>query len=176
MPTVIHTPSGPSRRLAGTWNVDAGDSHARFTARTLAGLVKVPGRFRTLAGTMSLDERGTSGRLVIDAASVDTGNRLRDRHLRSSDFLAAAAHPELRYEVDSLTHDGERLSIGGDLVIAGARTRLPLTAELRHHDDGVIELACRTQVDRCALGVSGARGIVPRTVDLDIALRLRRAG
>jgi polyisoprenoid-binding protein YceI len=176
MPTVIHALSGPPRSLAGTWHVDAGESHARFTARTLAGLVKVPGQFRILAGTISLEERGTSGTLVIDAASVDTGNRLRDRHLRSSDFFAAEAHPELRYEVDSLAHDGERLSIDGELVIAGGRTRLPLTTELRHHDDGVIELACRTQVDRCALGVSGARGMVPRGVDLDIALRLRRAG
>jgi polyisoprenoid-binding protein YceI len=172
----IRTPSDPPQSLAGTWRVEAGDSHARFTARTLAGLVKVQGRFRTLTGTMSLDEQGTSGTLVIDAASIDTGNRRRDRHLRSSDFFAAEKHPELRYEVDSLAHDGEHVSIDGELVIAGARTRLPLAAELRQHDNQVVELACSTRVDRFAVGVRGARGVVPRTVDLDVALRLRRAG
>jgi polyisoprenoid-binding protein YceI len=176
MAITIRTPSDPPQRLAGTWRVDAGDSHARFTARTLAGLVKVPGRFRTLTGTMTLDEQGPSGTLVIDAASIDTGNRLRDRHLRSSDFFATEEHPEVRYELDSLAVAGEHLSIDGELVIAGARTRLPVTAELRHHDDGSIGLACRTQVDRVVVGVSGASGVVPRTVDLDVALRLRRAG
>jgi polyisoprenoid-binding protein YceI len=125
---------------------------------------------------MSLDEQGPSGTLVVDATSIDTGNRLRDRHLRSSDFFATEEHPEVRYEVDSLALDGEHLSIDGELVIAGARTRLPLTAELRHHDDRSIELACRAQVDRFMVGVSGARGMVPRTVDLDVGLRLRRAG
>jgi polyisoprenoid-binding protein YceI len=176
MAITIRTPSDPPQSLAGTWHVDPSDSHARFTARTLAGLVKVPGRFRTLTGTMSLDEQGTSGTLVIDAASIDTGNRLRDRHLRSSDFFAAEKHPELRYEAESFAHDGERLSIDGDLVIAGARTRLPLAAELRHRDNHEIELACRARVDRFAVGVRGARGVVPRSVDLDVVLRLRRAG
>jgi hypothetical protein len=61
------------------------------------------------------------------------------------------------------------------LLIAGTRTRLPLGAELRHHGEEVIELACRTQLDRLAVGIRGGRGIVPRMVDLDVAVLLRRA-
>jgi polyisoprenoid-binding protein YceI len=175
MPIIVRTPSQPAGRLAGTWLVDASDSYVRFTARTIAGLVKVPGRFRTLTGAISLDERSTSGSLVIDTASIDTGNRLRDRHLRSNDFFGAAEHPELRYETRSLAIDGQRVSIDGELLIAGARTRLPLVAELRNHHDGRIEIACCTQLDRFAVGVRGARGMVPRMVELDIAVRLRRA-
>jgi polyisoprenoid-binding protein YceI len=175
MPTTTHSRSDQSRRLAGAWRVDPGGSHARFTARTLAGLVKVPGRFRTLTGALSLDDAGTTGTLSIDTASIDTGNRVRDRHLRSSGFFAAGVHPEVRYEVDSFALDGQRIAVDGELVVAGNRTRLPLTAELRHHEDRSIELSCHTQVDRFAVGVRGARGMVPRTVELDVALRLRRA-
>jgi polyisoprenoid-binding protein YceI len=174
MTTTTHTPSGQVGHLAGTWRVDAVESHARFTARTMAGLVSVPGRFRTLAGTMSLDEGGTSGGLALDTASIDTGNRLRDRHLRSSAFFGAANHPELRYEVDSLGVDGASLSIDGELLVAGTRIRLPLAAELRHRGDDAVEIACRTQLDRLELGIRGARGMVPRTVDLDVAVVLRR--
>jgi polyisoprenoid-binding protein YceI len=141
----------------------------------LAGLVSVPGGFRTLAGTMSLDERGTSGTLIIDAASIDTGNRMRDSHLRSAAFFDAVSHPEISYEVDALEVDGASVSIDGELLAAGTRTRLPLAAELRHHGDDAVEIACRMQLDRLELGIRGARGMVPRTVDLDIAVVLRRA-
>jgi polyisoprenoid-binding protein YceI len=128
-----------------------------------------------LKGTLSLDEGGASGMLAIDVASIETGNRLRDRHLRSADFFDAAEHPELRYELDSVAVDGQGVSVDGELVLATRRTRLPVVAELRHHDDGSIELSCRTQLDRFAIGVRGARGMVPRMVDLDVAVRLRRA-
>jgi len=50
-----------SPTLAGAWNVDAESSHARFTARTLAGLIKVRGSFRSLNGGFSIDEQGAGG-------------------------------------------------------------------------------------------------------------------
>jgi polyisoprenoid-binding protein YceI len=173
--TTTHTPSPQAGQLSGNWLVDAGQSQLRFTARTMAGLVSVPGRFHTLAGTMSLGAASPSGSLAIDAASIDTGNRLRDSHLRSSAFFGVAKHPELRYEVDSIGVDGASLNIDGELLVAGTRTRRPLAAEFRHHDDDTVEITCRTQLDRLELGIRGARGMVPRTVDLDIAVVLRRA-
>jgi polyisoprenoid-binding protein YceI len=171
----VQTSSAQDGQLAGTWHVDAGGSHARFKARTIAGLVGVPGRFRTLAGALSLDGRDASGALIMDAASIDTGNRLRDWHLRSSAFLGAAKHPQLRYEVDSVELDGASVRIDGDLLVADSRAWVPLAAELRHHDDGAVQIACRAQLDRLELGIRGARGMVPRMVDLDIAVMLRRA-
>jgi polyisoprenoid-binding protein YceI len=166
--------STQAESLAGTWELDADGSHARFTARTLAGLVKVPGVFHRLTGTASFDERSTTGTLVIDAASIDTGNRLRDRHLRSSGFFGVSKHPELRYEAVSLVLDGAHVTIDGELLIAGTRIPLPLDGELHHEGDGVIEIACRTRLDRIAAGVRGARGMVPRAVDLHVAVRLHR--
>jgi polyisoprenoid-binding protein YceI len=174
MTITAHTPSPQARHLAGSWQVDPAQSHARFIARTMAGLVRVPGRFRIFAGTMSLSEHGASGALALDAASIDTGNRLRDGHLRSRAFFGTARHPELRYEVDALSVDGASVKIDGELLVAGTRTRLPLAAELRHHGDDTVEIACRAQLDRLELGISGARGMVPRTIAVDVAILLRR--
>jgi polyisoprenoid-binding protein YceI len=174
MTTIADTESPKAGHLAGTWHVYAPKSHAHFAARTMAGLVSVPGRFGALVGTLTRDEQGTSGALAIDAASIDTGNRLRDGHLRSRAFFDTAKHPELRYEVDLLDVDGTSLNIDGELVVAGTRIRLPLTAELRGHGDDEVEITCRTQLDRLQLGIRGARGMVPRTVDVDLALLLRR--
>jgi polyisoprenoid-binding protein YceI len=165
----------PITLARGAWSVDAETSHARFTAATLAGLVKTPGHFRSLSGDLTIEQDRATGVLRIDASSVDTGNRLRDRHLRSSDFFAADDHPELRYELHTLTPLApDRLRLDGQLTIAGTRTALPLNAELRVHSDTLVEISARTDVDRVALGVRGARGMVPRTVELDIRVTLRR--
>ncbi|HEV7585678.1 MAG TPA: YceI family protein [Solirubrobacteraceae bacterium] len=161
--------------LAGSWQVDPQASHARFLAGTLAGLVRTAGRFRSLSGDLHVDEARALGALVLDSSSIDTGNRMRDRHLRSRDFFHVKRHPQLRYEARSLTrNDDGSARIDGQLTVAGASTPLPLEVTLHAPSDGVLELACQTEVDRIALGVRGARGMVPRSVQLDIALTLRR--
>ena len=99
-----------------------------------------------------------------------------DWHLRGRDFFAVVEHPHLRYELRSLTRSaGDLVRLEGDLVVAGTRTALPLEATVRPRADGGVELACRTRVDRVALGVPGARAMVPRTVELDVAVVLRPA-
>jgi polyisoprenoid-binding protein YceI len=155
----------------GRWLVDPEASHARFVARTFAGLVETPGRFRSLSGNLVVDEAHASGSLMIDSSSIDTGNRMRDRHLRSRGFFDVKRHPQLRYEVRSIS--GTR--IDGELTVGDTRTPLPLDVTLHAPSDGVVELACQTEVDRVALGIRGARGMVPRAVQLDIAITLRQA-
>jgi polyisoprenoid-binding protein YceI len=166
----VHLPD--STPFPGAWRVDAERSYARFVARTLGGAVKIPGGFGSLAGSLVGGEEGTHGVLKIDPASVDTGNRLRDKHLRGRDFFGVAAHPQLRYELRSLTHTGNDLRLTGDALVAGMRTALPLEAKLRWCEDGAAEIVCRASVDRVALGLRGARGMVPRAVQLDVVVVL----
>jgi polyisoprenoid-binding protein YceI len=169
------TPEAPAA-LSGSWIVDPQASHARFLAGTLAGVVKTPGRFRALSGNLSVGQAGAAGALLIDSSSIDTGNRMRDRHLRSRDFLHVKRHPQLRYEARSISSQGPgRARIDGDLFVADTRTPLPLDVTLHAPTDGVVELSCHTEVDRVAVGIRGARVMVPRAVGLDIAITLRRA-
>jgi polyisoprenoid-binding protein YceI len=160
--------------LSGSWQVDPHASHVRFVAGALGGLVKTPGRFRSLSGHLVVDE-GAAGALVIDASSIDTGNRMRDRHLRSRDFFDVKRHPRLRYEVHSISgRDPGRTRIAGELIVGDTVTPLRLDLALQAPGDEVVELACRTEVDRVALGIRGARGTVPRAVQVDVAITLRR--
>jgi polyisoprenoid-binding protein YceI len=100
---------------------------------------------------------------------------MRDRHLRSREFFHVKRHPHLRYEARSVfSQDPGRARIDGELIVAGTRTPLPLAVTLHAPADGVVELACQTQVDRVVLGIKGARGMVPRTVHLDLLITLRQ--
>jgi polyisoprenoid-binding protein YceI len=160
--------------LAGVWKVDPEQSHASFVAATLRGAIKIPGAFGSLSGHLVVGTEGAGGTLTIDPSSVYTGNRVRDRHLRGKSFFGVARHPQLSYELRSLAGGPDQLvRLDGDLVVAGRRTTLPLEATLRLRDDGDAEIACHTLVDRVELGVRGARLLVPREVELDVAIVLR---
>jgi polyisoprenoid-binding protein YceI len=162
--------------LSGRWLVDPLASHARFVAGTLAGLVKTPGRFRSLSGSLVVDEARAAGALVIDSSSIDTDNPMRDRHLRSRAFFHVKRHPQLRYEAHSISsREPGRARIDGELIVADTRTPLPLDVTLHSPVDGVLKLAGHAEVDRVALGVRGARGMVPRAVAVDVAITLLRA-
>jgi polyisoprenoid-binding protein YceI len=160
--------------LSGRWRVDPQASHARFIAGTLAGLVKTPGRFRALSGHLEVHQAHAAGGLMIDASSIDTGNRMRDRHLRSRDFFDVKRHPQLRYEPRSIGRmDPSGARIDGELIVADTRVPLSLDVTVHAPTEGVLELTCHTEVDRVALGIRGARGMVPRTVQLDVGITLR---
>src|SRR5260221_8024463 len=99
MPTAVHSEtteptSHTPPALSGSWLVDPRASHARFLAGTLAGLIKTPGRFRSLSGNLVVDPAHAAGALVIDSSSIDTGSRMRDRHLRSRAFFDVERHPQ----------------------------------------------------------------------------------
>jgi polyisoprenoid-binding protein YceI len=172
-----HKPtSNAPRALSGRWLVDQQASRVHFVARTLAGLVKTPGRFRSVSGHLVVGEDYAAGALVIDPSSTDTGNRLRDRHLRSRHFFHVKRHPQVRYEVHSISsHDRGSARIDGELIVGETCTPLALDVTLHAPTDGVVELACQIEVDRVALGIRGARGMVPRAVQLDVAITLRHS-
>jgi polyisoprenoid-binding protein YceI len=128
-----------------------------------------------MSGYLVVDETGSAGVLLIDPASIDTGNRMRDRHLRSRAFFDVKRRPQLRYEPHSIAgQDPGMARIDGDLILADARTSLPLDVTLHALADGMVSCSCQTEVDRVALGIRGARGLVPRAVQLDLTITLRR--
>ena len=74
-----------SRQLAGTrWRLDPSGSSAEFRVPNFWGLTSDKGRFQRLDGWLELDDdHRWRMELTLDAASLDTGNRRRDRHLRA---------------------------------------------------------------------------------------------
>ena len=84
------------------------------------GLVTVRGAFGELAGNAEILPGGAArGRLEIGAASLDTKNAKRDRHLASADFFNAADHPLIVADLASATRTGDRVAVTGTLTVAG---------------------------------------------------------
>ena len=150
------TPSTPAPRTrdleASRWRVDPARSSVAFETPTLWGLVTVKGRFERYDGT--LDLRHAPGvELTIEAASLNTHNQIRDKHLRSANFFDAENHPEVRFVSDSATLDGEQLKLRGRLSVAGTSVPLELDARLRRAGDE-LEVDATTFADHRALGMT----------------------
>lgn len=154
------------------WELDAAASRAEFRARTFWGLVGVRGHFDRLSGAVEPDGRME---LVIDAASLDSGNRQRDRHLRSGDFFDVERHPQVRFSssggLESLADGGVR--VNGRLEAAGEAVQLELVPSVRPVGDDALELDAETTIDQRQLGMTYRRfGIrVPATVSVHAVLR-----
>ncbi|MET9910405.1 YceI family protein [Streptomyces sp. NPDC006476] len=106
----------------GPWTIDPAHSSVGAVAQHL-GISSVHGRFTDFAGRIEIapDEVEKSRvEAVIRAASIDTGNGMRDDHLRSPDFLDAEKYPEITYRSSGLTAAGsDRWTVHGELTLRG---------------------------------------------------------
>ena len=74
--------------LATEWILAPSRSTISLQNRSMWGLVRVNGVFRQVTGDASVSPAGqVTGAVTVVAASIDTENAKRDKHLRSSDFF-----------------------------------------------------------------------------------------
>ena len=112
----------------GPWTIDPAHSSVSAVAQHL-GLTSVHGRFKEFGGRIEVAENPLSSSVeaVVEAASIDTGNALRDGHLRSADFLDVDVHPKITYRSTGITPAGEaRWTVHGELSLHGVARSVDL--------------------------------------------------
>ncbi len=160
------------------WQLDPAHSTAGFSVPHFWGLIKVRGQFDRLDGWLETDRGGhVALELTIDAASLTTGNRQRDRHLRGADFFDAGQHPQLRFASTTARDAGNGLlHIEGELVAAGHRVALELEPSLEQTSDRV-QIDVRVALDQRELGMTWSplgMARTPTTVTVHAELRPQR--
>jgi len=141
----------------GVWNVDPERSTIGFKARSMWGLAPVKGRFKEVSGDGQItDTQTVFGRIDIKAASLDTGIRKRDEHLRSADFFGADRFPDISVVVTSAGGiDGDTVDLRAQLTVKGTTAPLPLQTKVTVLDDGAVRLRTQVTIDRKDFGVDG---------------------
>ena len=141
----------------GDWQLDPARTTLAFRSPTFWGLAKVKGTFAGVTGSgEATAPNQISGRLEIDAASVDTGVRKRDEHLRSADFFDVEKHPLITATVTSagLT-DADTVRLHVQLGIKGVERLLDLPVTVTTLDGGAIRLTAATELNRKDFAVDG---------------------
>jgi len=116
-----------------TYTLDPAHTSVEFSGKHMM-FTTVKGHFRKVEGTIQLDPTDLSRSQVevtIDSGSLESGNEMRDGHLKSADFLHAEEHPQLTFKSTRVEPtDDTHARVYGDLTIRGISHPLVLDAEL----------------------------------------------
>ncbi|HKN56881.1 MAG TPA: YceI family protein [Amycolatopsis sp.] len=121
---VVLTPVAEAIELPppGPWTIDPVHSSVVATARHL-GIAGVKARFLEVSGRIEIGRpvERSSVRAEIKAASIDTGVKMRDDHLRSADFLDVDVFPVIGFRSTGLERLGaDKWTLSGELTLHGS--------------------------------------------------------
>jgi len=140
------------------------------------------GRFNQVEGSFTWDAddpAASSIEVVIDAASIDTNDPRRDRHVKGPDFLSVEEFPKITFESKRWAPkegaEGVYL-VTGDLTLHG--TTREVTVEATHSGEGDkgprfgyrAGFECVFTVSRSDYGVSGLPDALGDEIRLHVAL------
>ena len=149
-------------------------SEVRFTITKL-GYSDVTGRFREFSGQLRYDPahpENSSVQWRVAVASVETGERNRDRSLQNQEYFLASRYPDLSFTSHSVRRgENGALAVTGDITIRGVTKRI--TVPVRVTDQAGRRLFVTDfELDRYDFGVRGGTvmgRLIGRTVRVHLA-------
>ena len=158
------------------WNFDPAYSTVEVSFRNLWYTVR--GRFQTIEGAIVFDEHDVAPATVtatIKAASLDTGNKRRDAHLCSKQFLNAESYPNIEFRSVRVSRgkDRDSLDLDGDLTINGQTSRVAFAVNEMDRSrspsgEEFVYYSATTELDRFAFGINNGRVLIGRTLRVTI--------
>lgn len=105
---------------AASYKIDPTHTYPNFTISHL-GFSTMHGMFTKSKGSLEMDRSAGTGsvNITIDAASVFTGFKKRDDHLRSPDFFNVVEFPTITFKSTKVKFAGSGAKVTGDLTIMG---------------------------------------------------------
>lgn len=125
---------------AEIFGVDTAHSHLGFTIGFL-GMTKVHGIFRAYRASILYDDahpERSSVTVIIDPASIDTGEEERDKDLQGEAFFDVAKHPKIVFRSTSIAHTrGDEYVMRGELTMKGVTRaiEIPMKRTVRRGAD-----------------------------------------
>ncbi len=165
------------------WAIDPTHTTVDFAVRSLF-FFTVKGSLNTLEGKAALDPadiRNSSTTVVLQSASINTGNKRRDARLRAPDFLDADRYPEIRFESTKVERgtDRDTLRVTGALTIKDKSKEIVLdVSEIDRScspsGEHIEYYSARTDLDRLDFRVDAVRLLIGRMLQITISLQATR--
>src|ERR1700733_2624961 len=161
----------------GIWSVEERRSEPGFAVKAIWGLQTVRGVFDAYEGSLRVEPGRATGELTIDAASLDTGHKRRDRHLSSPDFFDVERNPRIVFTATSVALTEGGAEVKGELAIGSSRLAFEVPVTVEETTEQAVRVVGTTTVSRKAVGLSwNWLGTISDDVVLRARLTLRRRG
>jgi polyisoprenoid-binding protein YceI len=143
---------------------------SQFQFKAYSLLAKPIGTFHSFTGDIVADAQqvgASSVRFVIDAASIDTANAKRDKHLRSKDFLFVEKYPTISFRSTAITQEGAGYLVQGNLELRGITKLLTIPVKVEQHQDDIV-VQGRITLNRRDFGVQYNFMLNPVQDEIDV--------
>jgi polyisoprenoid-binding protein YceI len=91
---------------------------------------------------------------MVAAASIDTKNAQRDKHLRSADFFDSGNHPDITFTADGIRPSGHDVVVTGALTVRGRTRPLSFDAAASVPGGGEVWLDAEVHINRAEFGLT----------------------
>ena len=129
---VMLTGSAPARAESLRFRIQPEASEITF--RATSRLMNAEGHFGRFSGDVVADPAGPTGAritLTIDAASLETGIEMRDKHLRSADFFDIERFPTIAFQSVRVESAGRRATVMGRLTLHGVTREIAVPVDVQ---------------------------------------------
>jgi polyisoprenoid-binding protein YceI len=160
----------------GRYGIDPRASTITFKSRHLFGLAPVHGTMAIRDGLVDIADpvTGSSVQVEIDATSFSTGNSRRDADVRSPRFLDAERYPSMTFTSQGLDRSDGPWTLAGTLMVRDVARPVSLDIEwstISPEWPTSFVVCATTRIDRTEFGLTAAKGLAGR--HLDVSLRIR---
>lgn len=171
---------------ADPWKLDKDHVHVTFTVGNI-GFSTTHGQFRNFDAEIDFDPDNVetaSVKFTLDAASVDTNSKARDRHVRSKEFLDVKNHPEITFVSEKVRLiDTDTAEITGQMTMKGVTQEEVFTATLVrigpspfNAEDTIAGFTVEGSLTRTDYGVSYGAPAIGVEVPIRIDIQMNPAG
>jgi polyisoprenoid-binding protein YceI len=166
-----------------TWQIDPAHTASEFAVRHM-GISTVRGVFEKTGGTVEYDPQAptkTQVEVMIDAATVNTRVDMRDKDLRSANFLDVARYPTITFKSKRTEVEGTgKLKITGALTIHGVTKEVTLDvagpSSVMNDPMGTSHMGAEatTKINRKDFAVNGAPSVVGDDIEITLDVEMKR--
>ncbi len=178
--TTTAGPQTPEGWAAGTWTIDPAHTVVSFSVRHL--MSRARGTFTEVSGQIvtDLDPARSTVAAVVATTSVNTGNQMRDDHLRSGDFFDAERYPRMSFAGRTLRPVAGSWVLSGELTIRDVTRPVDLEVEFLGSDptglqgEPRIGFSAQTTISRRDFGITfglvtdGSKIVVADRIDISL--------
>jgi polyisoprenoid-binding protein YceI len=150
------------------WNLNPEQSVVNFKIKNFGK--HVDGSFKGMKAKIKFDEGNpmkSQMEATVDVNTIDTGNKKRDKDLKSSDYFDAETYPVISFKSTSFSKQENKYIAYGDLTIKDVtkQVQIPFTLESTG-EHGVFKGTL--SLDRLDYHVGGKSRILGDNVDIEI--------
>jgi polyisoprenoid-binding protein YceI len=159
----------------GHYAISPSKSAVTFRTRHLFGLAPVRGRFAVRAGTVDVAEpiAASSVYAEVETASFRTPNPQRNRSVLSARFLDSGRYPVMTFTAERI--DWERGELAGTLTVREASRPVSFRVSEFTAANGQFGARATARVDRTEFGITAARGLAARYLDMAVEVTCVRS-